>query len=297
LALATSSEELLARRENTPRQPNLKLEASMMSNCNMPRTLQEKGCMLIGAMTAAIGILSLYTGDFAYTWMPVPGDVPGRSVAARVVGAILIAASALLLIPRTLRQGVAAMVAVFALWLVPHLPGLLSGQSWLGFFEFLLPLGAFLALMGLLASQRQPIGASRRVVVGRLCFGVGLIGCGASHFVYADFAAQMIPEWIPGRLFFTYLTGAGHIAAGVSLITGVMMRVSTALLCFMLACFVVLLHLPRVLTNPGSRLEWTMMFVAILFNGAAWVIASLVRSVEVAGAASAQDSPKASVPA
>ncbi len=268
----------------------------MMSNFNMPRTLQEKGCMLIGATTAAIGILSLYTGDFAYTWMPVPEDVPGRSVAARVVGVILIAASALLLIPRTLREGVAAMVAVFALWLVPHLPGLLSGQSWLGFFEFLLPLGAFLALMGWLASQRQPIGASRRVLVGRLCFGVGLIGCGASHFVYADFAAQMIPEWIPGRLFFTYLTGAGHIAAGVSLITGVMMRVSTGLLCFMLACFVVLLHLPRVLSNPGSRLEWTMMFVAVLFNGAAWVIASLVRSVEVAGAASAQ-APNASVPA
>ena len=268
-----------------------------MSNCNMPSTLQEKGCMLIGAMTAAIGIVSLYTGDFAYTWMPVPEDVPGRSVAARVVGVVLVAASVLLLIPRTLQQGVAAMLAVFALWLLPHLPGLISGQSWLGFFEFLLPLGACLALMGVLTSERQPIGASRRAAVGRMCFGVGLMGCGASHFVYADFAAQMIPEWIPGRLFFTYLTGVGHIAAGVSLITGVMMRVSTALLCFMLACFVVLLHLPRVLANPGSRLEWTMMFVAILFNGAAWVIASLVRSVDVAGADNAQHSAETNVAA
>jgi uncharacterized membrane protein len=272
----------------------------MMSSphiCNMPRTLQEKGCLLIATMTAAIGVISVYTGDFAYTWMPVPEDVPGRSVAARVVGVILIAASVLFLIPRTLRQGIVAMVAVFALWLVPHLPGLLNGQSWLGFFEFLLPFGACLALMGMLVADRKPISASRRVLVGRMCFGVGLIGCGASHFVYADFAAQMIPEWIPGRLFFTYLTGAGHIAAGVSLITGVMMRVSSALLCFMLACFVVLLHLPRVLTNPGSRLEWTMMFVAILFNGAAWVIASIVRSVDVVAAAGAPHTTKASVAA
>ena len=276
----------------------------MMSSLNdrnipasLPAILQQTGCLLIATMTAAVGILSVYTGDFAYTWMPVPEDVPGRSVAARVVGVVLIAASVLLLIPRTLRQGVAAMIAVFALWLVPHLPGLLSGQSWLGFFEFLLPLGASLALMGLLTSQGQPIGASRRVLVGRMCFGVGLIGCGASHFVYADFAAQMIPEWMPARLFFTYLTGAGHIAAGVSLIAGVMMRLSTALLCFMLACFVVLLHLPRVLTNPGSRLEWTMMFVAILFNGAAWVIASIVRSVAVKAAAGEPHTTKASVPA
>ena len=264
---------------------------------SLPAILQRTGCLLIATMTAAIGILSLYTGDFAYTWMPVPEDVPGRSAAARVVGLVLIAASVLLVVPRTLRQGVAAMLAVFVLWLVPHLPGLLSGQSWLGFFEFLLPLGACLALMGILDASHKPIGASRRVLVGRMCFAVGLIGCGASHFVYADFAAQMIPEWIPGRLFFTYLTGAGHIAAGVSLIAGVMMRLSTALLCFMLACFVVLLHLPRVLTNPGSRFEWTMMFVAILFSGAAWVIASIVRSVAVGAMASEPHTTKASVPA
>jgi len=264
---------------------------------SLPAILQRTGSLLIATMTAAIGILSLYTGDFAYTWMPVPEDVPGRSVAARVVGLVLIAASVLLVIPRTLRQGVAAMLAVFALWLVPHLPGLVSGQSWLGFFEFLLPLGACWALMGLLDASRKPIGTSRRVLVGRMCFAVGLIGCGASHFVYADFASQMIPEWIPGRLFFTYLTGAGHIAAGVSLIAGVMMRLSTVLLCFMLACFVALLHLPRVLTNPGSRFEWTMMFVAILFSGAAWVIASIVRSVGVGAVASEPHTTKATAPA
>jgi hypothetical protein len=65
----------------------------------------------------------------------------------------------------------------------------------------------------------------------------------------------------------------------------------------MLACFVVLLHVPRVLTNPGSRFEWTMMFVAILFSGAAWVIASIVRSVGVGAVASEPHTTKASVPA
>lgn len=249
--------------------------------------------MLIASMTAAIGIISLYTGDFAYTWMPVPEDVPGRAIAARIVGAVLVAASVLLLMRRTLRHGVAAMIAVFSLWLLPHLPGLLSGESWLGFFEFLLPLGAMLALMGVALSTST----ARWVFIGRVLFGVGLIGCGASHFVYADFAAQMIPEWIPGRLFWTYLTGAGHIAAGLSLLSGVMMRISTALLCFMLACFVVFLHLPRVLAAPASRLEWTMLFVAVLFNGAAWVIASVVRSADATHAITADPPPKAGVAA
>lgn len=253
--------------------------------------------MLIATMIAAIGIISIYTGDFAYTWMPVPEDMPGRSIAARIVGAVLLATSMLLLVHRTLRQGVAAMVVVFSLWLVPHLPGLLSGESWLGFFEFLLPLGACLALMGVLMLQANSVNTARWVLIGRLLFGLGLVGCGASHFVYADFAAQMIPEWIPGRLFWTYLTGAGHIAAGVSLMAGVLMRLSSALLCFMLASFVVWLHLPRVLANPGSRFEWTMTFVAVLFNGAAWVIASIVRTADVSPAVTAGQSPKASVAA
>jgi uncharacterized membrane protein len=268
-----------------------------LSACKMPATLQEKGCMLIAAMTAAIGIISLYTGDFAYTWMPVPEDFPARATAARVVGAVLLVASMLLLMRRTLRQGIAAMLVIFSLWLVPHLPGLFSGQSWLGFFEFLLPLGACLALMGVLLLQTTSTSPSRWVLVGRVLFAVGLIGCGASHFVYAGFAAQMIPEWIPARLFWTYLTGAGHIAAGLSLLTGVMMRISTALLCFMLGCFVVFLHLPRVLANPGSRFEWTMTFVAVLFTGAALVIASVVRSVDATPVVTAGQPPKATVPA
>ena len=258
-----------------------------------PAKLQRLGCMLIASMTAAIGIISLYTGDFAYTWMPVPEDLPGRAIAARLVGAVLVATSALLLMQQTLRQGVAAMIVVFALWLLPHLPGLLSGASWLGFFEFLLPIGAMLALIGVLSS----LNGQRWVLIGRLLFGVGLIGCGTSHFVYADFAAQMIPEWIPARMFWTYLTGAGHIAAGLSLLSGVLLRISTALLCFMIACFELFLHLPRVLAAPTSRFEWTMMFVALLFNGAALVIASAVRSADAAQAITASSSPEASAPA
>ena len=264
------------------------------SDSNSTAALQRIGCVLIASMTAAIGIISLYTGDFAYTWMPVPEDLPGRAIAARIVGAVLVATSALLLMQRTFRQGIAAMLVVFTLWLLPHLPGLFSGESWLGFFEFLLPVGVMLALMGVAFTATN---ASRWILFARTLFGIGLVGCGASHFVYADFAAQMIPEWIPGRLFWTYLTGAGHIAAGLSLITGVMMRIATALLCFMLASFVVFSHLPRVIANPGSRFEWTMTFVALLFNGAAVIIASVVRSAGAIQPLTADSSPRASVAA
>lgn len=252
------------------------------------------GCILLALMTATLGIISIATGDFAYTWQPVPEGLPFRDIAARIVGAVMVAASVLFMVPRTARRGLIAMTALFAAWLIVlHFPRLITGENWLGACEFLLPIGACLALIGMRQLESATIPRTKvpsgdtLILIGRIGFGIGLIGCGASHFVWGEFAAQMIPAWMPGRLFLTYLTGAGHIAAGLSLLSGILLRLSTALLCFMLACFVLLLHVPRVLADPTNRYEWTMMFVATLFNGAAWLMAAAVRAPKPAPSAAA----------
>jgi hypothetical protein len=43
----------------------------------------------------------------------------------------------------------------------------------------------------------------------------------------------------------------------------------------MMAVFVVLVHIPRVMASPGSRMEWTMLFVALLLSGSAALVARL----------------------
>jgi len=40
-----------------------------------------------------------------------------------------------------------------------------------------------------------------------------------------------------------------------------------------MSCFVVLLHLPRIIESPAARVEWTMLFIATAFSGAAWCLA------------------------
>jgi hypothetical protein len=42
----------------------------------------------------------------------------------------------------------------------------------------------------------------------------------------------------------------------------------------MCACFVVLLHIPRVIAAPTSQIEWTMTCIALSITGAAWIIRS-----------------------
>ena len=57
-----------------------------------------------------------------------------------------------------------------------------------------------------------------------------------------------------------------------ALVSGVQARLAATLTTFMMACFVVLLHLPRVIANPELRVEWIMLAVSSSLTGAAWLV-------------------------
>jgi uncharacterized membrane protein YphA (DoxX/SURF4 family) len=95
-----------------------------------------------------------------------------------------------------------------------------------------------------------------------------------SHFFYTAATAQMIPAWIPAHLVFAYLTGAGHLAAGIALLTGMVPRLAATCEALMLGAFVLLLHVPLVAASPHERINWTMLAVALAFDGGIWLVAS-----------------------
>jgi len=51
-------------------------------------------------------------------------------------------------------------------------------------------------------------------------FAISSIVFGITHFLVLRFIASLVPVWIPGGLFWAYLTGAGFILAGISIATG-----------------------------------------------------------------------------
>jgi uncharacterized membrane protein YphA (DoxX/SURF4 family) len=232
----------------------------------------------------ALGAFTLGAADFAFTWQPVPADVPGRAVLARIVGLVFIGTGICLLIPSMTRAAAAVLTASFWIWeLLLHVPPLFAtGENWLGAAELLALCGGSLALLGMTASRPQAgamdwIAGSKAITTGKLLFALSLPVFGYSHFLYAAPASQLIPSWVPGRLFFTYLSGIGHIAAGLSLLTGVLARIAAPALCGMFASFILFMHIPRVIADPTSRYEWTMTIVSVLLSGAAWSIAAAVR--------------------
>ena len=235
--------------------------------------------LLFAGGIGALGALTLASSDFAFQWQPVPASVPARAALAQIVGIIFIAIAALLLAPRTLRLGAGILASAFWLWqLLLHVPPLIStGENWLGAAELLALCGGSLAFLGMVSDGDR---GRHAAVIGKYLFALSLPIFGWSHFFYAVPASQLIPDWIPGRLFFTYLTGTAHILAGLSLLTGLLARIAAPWICIMFASFIAFLHIPHVIVAPSSRYEWTALLMSTLLSGAAWSIAAVVRREE-----------------
>jgi uncharacterized membrane protein YphA (DoxX/SURF4 family) len=181
-------------------------------------------------------------------------------------GAILIAASSALLVPGAAKYGGYALAAFLTLWAALNAPRVIAGEAaaWLAPAEiFAVAVGAWIAA-----------GAEKTRRILQILFGLCAITFGVAHFLYLEFTASMIPAFIPFHLFFAAFTGAGHIAAGLSIVSGVLAWLGSALLALMFSLFVVLLHIPRVLADPGNQIEWIMLCHATALTGAAWLIAS-----------------------
>lgn len=239
--------------------------------------------LLYGLGALLLGIVGLLTGDFAMQWQPVPEWVPLRAPLAYLSAATLLGMGALTITPVRGSDRAAALLGIFyVLWVVLlHLPRVLNSPADVGAWNGLAELLA-LALGGIATLALSP-GALLRWTPCTRVFGACLLVFGLAHFVYDDFSATMIPHWLPAPLFWVYLTGCGHLAAGLSLLSGLATRSATLLLSAMFASFVLLLHVPRVVGDPGNRMEWIMLAISMSMTGAAWIVRAVVTRASSAG--------------
>jgi uncharacterized membrane protein len=103
---------------------------------------------------------------------------------------------------------------------------------------------------------------------------------GLSHFVYTGITASMVPAWLPGHVFFAYLTGIGHFAAGLGILFSIVPRLAAALEAGMLCSFALLVQLPGVFSaTPGGQ-QWMKLLVTTALAGAVWTVAYSLRGTK-----------------
>ena len=116
-------------------------------------------------------------------------------------------------------------------------------------------------------------GLDRIVAVTNVCFAVPLAAFGALHLFGSRFVLDIVPAYMPWRLFWVYFVGCALIAAALSFASSHGVRWSGLLFGIMMFLFVAMIHFPGALRRPDDRFIWTIVFRELSFGGAAWILA------------------------
>jgi uncharacterized membrane protein len=238
-----------------------------------------------------LGILALVYGDFALVWQPVAPWIPGRTILAYGSGLIMLLGGVGLLLRSTVTWSVRILFPYLIIWLLLKVPALLVAPQmeavWLGFGEIAVLMAGGWVLFATLAGLREgsPLTfatGANDIRLARMLFAVSLIPIGLSHLVYVKQTVELVPAWLPYRVGWAYLTGAGQIACGLGVLFSILPRVAAWAEAGMISVFTLLVWGPAIVAAPKTRLPWTAFFISWAIASAACVVAQNIVPKSVA---------------
>jgi uncharacterized membrane protein len=231
---------------------------------------------------AAFGIHQLAYGSFARWVAKLPPWVPAPAIWPYLTGVVFVAGAAAILFRKQARTAaliLSAMILAIAVLLHPF--EIASNPSVADLWG---RAGKAFALSGaaaLVAGSLREEGAASRIrflesIIPLAPIFLGAFFCiaGVEHFIYAPFVKQMVPAWIPARIFWTYFAGIALLAGGVGMMVPKVARLAGTLSGIMVFSWVVLLHIPRAFADLHNTAETTAIFEALTLSSAAFLVAA-----------------------
>ncbi|MEP6620019.1 MAG: hypothetical protein ABJE47_11915 [bacterium] len=137
--------------------------------------------------------------------------------------------------------------------------------------------GLALLLIAALAGRTEIAeahGLDKIVALRSLSVAVPLAVFGALHLAGPQFVSNLVPPYMPGRMFWVYAVGCFLIAASLSIATNIQVRWAGLLLGIMMFLFVAMIHFPGALRTPDQRVIWMIVVREMSFGGAGWLLAA-----------------------
>jgi uncharacterized membrane protein len=242
---------------------------------------QQPSLTLLAIGLIGLGVLGLCVGDFAMVWQPVAPWFPARTALAYTAAALMIACGAGLLFRATCTWAVHILLPYLIVWQLLKLPSIVVAPKleavYLGFGELAVLLAGGWTLFARLGDVHVPWLAwatgDRGVRIARYYFAVWIIPIGLAHILYTKPTADLVPAWLPYRIGWAYLTGAGQIASGLGVLFGVLPRIAAWAEAGQITLYALLVWLPAVFIHPHGRLPWTAFWISWTIAAAAWVVA------------------------
>ena len=241
------------------------------------------GIVCFGIATFAFGIQNFIYGDF------VMGRAPsGGLVWAYVSGTLLTGAGVAMLLRKGWTACIVVGLMVFFWALLRHILAghfnwgteiTQTGKAWT-LFGGALTTAAFMPKDFL--SRRAVRGnySDKFILVGRVGLAAFMVICGIEHFMFVESVKLLVPQWIPGDVFWTWFAGVALIAGGVGLLVPKTMTIAALLSGVMVFIWFLILHIPRAIFSQGGGNEWIAVFEALAVSGIAFLLASADKGVE-----------------
>ena len=119
--------------------------------------------------------------------------------------------------------------------------------------------------------------------MARYYFAVWIIPIGLSHMLYLQPSMDLVPSWLPGKVFWVYLTGIGQIASGLGVLFGVLPRLAAWAEAIQISLYALLIWLPAIVlgnqnlgpmfAHANRRLSLTAFFISWIIAAGAWAVA------------------------
>ncbi len=108
--------------------------------------------------------------------------------------------------------------------------------------------------------------------IGKFLYALPLLGFGFGHLANANAMSGMVPSFIPGGVFWVYLTGVALILAVVAIVINKKAKLATMLLGIMLLIFALTIHLPGML--GGNEMSMPSLLKDLSLAGAAFMLSA-----------------------
>jgi uncharacterized membrane protein len=260
------------------------------------RAAQQPALALFAIGLIGMGALVLAYGDFAMGWQPVAPWFPARTALAYASGLLMVACGAGLFFRSTTAWALRIALPYLVIWQMLKFPALVVAPKiegvYLGFGELAILLAGgwtlFARLGGVSGTRFVWAGGERAVRIARYYFAVWIIPIGLSHMLYLKPTMDLIPPWLPGKMFWAYLTGIGQIASGLGVLFGVLPRIAAWAEAVQISLYALLIWLPAILlgnrnlgpsfAHADRRLSFTAFLISWIIAAAAWAVAQNVPS-------------------
>ncbi len=237
-----------------------------------------------GAGIAGIGILHFLYPGFRPVILPVPpGVTENLNILVYLTGAFLLITGLLTATGKWIKtSSLILAAALLLLFVFGHLPNRLTHMAnvlgaWTDALKLLALAGGALIVAKAFPGEKHSKfidTLDKLSFLGKYFFGIMLMIFGIDHFLYTDFVKTLVPLWIPGNLFWTYVAGVALIGSGLAFIINFKVNIISILTGVMLFLWLILLHIPRAVAMDTSKdpNEIVSVFECLAFSGMAFLL-------------------------